>query len=165
VSRRFAAVLFMVSAALSAGCATTPQPSATTASAAALTSPNGASAEPIAAWREPATYRFVLDAECGERSLIGRFGVRVENGKTVAMERLDGSARRFQGTFHELPTLAMLLTSVVDPRNRGADSVKLTTDPTDGHPTHVEIDWAVHTVDDEECYQISSYVVDPSATP
>jgi Family of unknown function (DUF6174) len=165
VTRPLATLLFAVVAALCAGCATTPEPSPATASVAAAQSLTASPTESIAAWHEPAAYHFVLDAECGERSLIGRFGVRVESGRTVGMERLDASARRFQGTVHELPTLAMLVATAADARNRGASTVKLTTDPTDGHPTHVEIDWEAHTIDDELCYQVSNYVVDPSASP
>jgi hypothetical protein len=164
VSRRFATVVLLLVATLPAGCTTTPEPSSPILSP-ALESLGAVPSESISAWHEPAAYHFVLDAECGERSLIGRFGVRVQNGKTVGMERLDASARRFQGNFDELPTLGVVLAVVADARNRGASTVKLTTDPTDGHPTHVEIDWEPHTIDDEECYEISGYVVDSSASP
>jgi hypothetical protein len=110
-----------------------------------------------ATWTEPAAYSFVLLSQCGERSLIGRFRVRVEGHVTVGFERLDESAMAFQGTAEDLPTLGRLLDLASEARARGADVVNVTADPVDGHPTRVEIDWQAKAIDDEECYAVSDY--------
>lgn len=39
-----------------------------------------------------------------------------------------------------------------------AVGVSLATDPTDGHPVTLEIDWVLAAIDDEECYAVSEPV-------
>jgi hypothetical protein len=165
MTRGVAAILFLAELVILAGCGTPFEPSPVARPSSAEQQPSVPVVAPIETWREPARYEFVVDSQCGERSLIGRFRVRVQDGKPIGFDRLDASARRFQGNVEELPTLAELLAAVSDARNRGASSVKLTSDPRDGHPTDVEIDWHATAIDDEECYRIAGYVVDPSAIP
>lgn len=76
---------------------------------------------------------------CGERSLIGRFRMNVETGRTVWFEPIDKAPRLFQGDAEVVPTLAGLVARAVDAQARGADRVELRTDPADGHPVSVAI--------------------------
>lgn len=111
----------------------------------------------VVAFDEPAAYSFVLTSSCGERSLIGRFLIRVEAGTPVLVEPLDEAASRFPGSPEDVPTIGALLAEAEDARNRGADIVTVEADPVDGHPTSIEIDWDRATIDDEACYAISDY--------
>lgn len=111
-----------------------------------------------AEWREPTTYSFTLESQCGERNLIGRCHIAVENGVVVGVVGLDDPGRRFvAGSIGEVPTLADLLGRVAEARSDGADEVSMSTDPADGHPVSVEIDWQTSVTDDEECYTISDF--------
>ena len=95
----------------------------------------------------------------GERLLIGRFRVEVENGAVVSVEALDGQAQSVTAfiTPEAVPTLAEILERVAEARRQNAYEVTLSTDPVDGHPTMVSIDWDFNTIDEEECYAISEY--------
>lgn len=110
-------------------------------------------------WREPATYSFTLESRCGFRMLIGRFHVEVENGAVVSVDGLDEQGRLVAGIIQhdEVPTLTGLLGRVAEARNEGADEVNLSTDPVDGRPISIEIDWQANAIDDEECYTISDF--------
>lgn len=130
--------------------------------------------EPVA-WEEPASYSFVLnDQDCGagERDYLGLMRVFVEDGEALEYVALDATAQGFSGSPADIPTLADLLARVaeaegttepVGPPRPGESQigslpiVRLTTDPADGHPVRVEIDWIPEGVDDEECYVISEY--------
>jgi hypothetical protein len=102
-------------------------------------------------------------SSCGERSLLGRFGVTVEDGVTVAYEALDEQAGLFAGPPHEIPSLGEMLRLVAEARDGGVADVTLVTDPVDGHPVEVNIDWLPNAIDDEECYLVSDYA--PPAAP
>ena len=112
-------------------------------------------------WQEnkPATYSFTLDSQCGYMSLIGRFAVRVHDGDVARAEGLDESARVMieQGFVDDVPTLDELLDELDRARLSDADRAEAEFDPTDGHPTLVEIDHDANATDDEACYHISDY--------
>jgi hypothetical protein len=36
-------------------------------------------------------------------------------------------------------------------------ALELVTDPVDGHPVRIEIDWTESAIDDDECYEILRY--------
>lgn len=115
-------------------------------------------------WREPSAYSFTLASECGERSLIGRFHIEVENGVVVGVEGLDEQGRRFVESRSSegrrtggVPTLAGLLGQVAEARRDGADRVEVKADQTDGHPVSIAIDRRINATDDEECYEISAF--------
>ncbi len=128
------------------------------------------------AWEEPQSYSFVLnDQDCGggEREYRGLMRVFVEDGVTLEYVALDETAERFSGSPEDIPTLADLLARVAEareatdpvgpPRPDATDSrslpiVRLTTDPADGHPVQVHIDWIPEAIDDEECYVVSEYM-------
>lgn len=118
------------------------------------------SASAVARWAEPVAYSFTLESRCGERNLIGRFAVEVENGVVVAVEGLDHQGETAIAVVQpaDVPTLAGLHTLVAEARADGADKVDLVTDPADGHPVSVEIDWEAAAIDDEECYTVSDLV-------
>lgn len=124
-------------------------------------------------WREPAAYSFTLQSRCGERGLLGRFHVEVENGTVVAVEGLDEQGRTTAANTppEAMPTLADLLRLVAQARSNGADEVSLNTDPADGRPISIEIDWLANAIDDEECYTISDFIAagtasgEPSGVP
>jgi Family of unknown function (DUF6174) len=122
----------------------------------------GAEGGPEAApgrWQEPARYSFTLDSRCGEQALIGRFQITVDNGKVSQVTGLDEQARgALKGGRHEfVPTLRELLDQVDRARSSGADVATASFDPADGHPTELEIDPELNTVDDESCYVVSDY--------
>jgi hypothetical protein len=130
-------------------------------------------------WTEASSYSFVFASTCGERNLLGTFKVTVEGGAAVAYRPLDEQASRFPGSFHDMPTLASLMALVeeartyqsLDPTGRSPAAepsgipgpspqeaiVTLETDPVDGHPTYIHIDWVPNAIDEEECYRIEEY--------
>lgn len=122
----------------------------------------GAAVPTVEVWTEPDTYSFVLESRCGERTLFGRFAVDVEGGEVVTVRGLDLQGRAAASALPpgEFPTLAGLLALAADARATGADRVALVSDPDDGHPVSVEIDWRTNAMDDEECYAISDFVID-----
>ncbi|MFN2483986.1 MAG: DUF6174 domain-containing protein [Candidatus Limnocylindria bacterium] len=111
------------------------------------------------AWKAPPAYAFTVESRCGERNLIGRWRAEVEDGDVVQIEGLDQQSRRVTLSPGELPTLAEMLSRASEVMARPGTKVTVATDPWDGHPTYVEIDWNVSAIDDEECYRISEFVV------
>jgi hypothetical protein len=103
----------------------------------------------------------VLDSSCGERLLIGRFGVTVQNGKVAEIvARNDSAGPTLRGLGPGVvPTLGELLDELDTARLEKAERAEVTFDPVDSHPTHIEIDWLIKAIDDEACYLISEYSV------
>lgn len=135
----------------------TVEPSAVRPAASAH-SPSPAAA---AGWVEPAAYAFTLDSRCGERDFIGRFAVDVKNGVVVAVEGLDERGQTATSVVQpaDVPSLADLVALAAKARRDGADQVRVVTDPADGHPVSVEMDWIAAAIDEEECYTVSDFVV------
>jgi len=123
-----------------------------------LASPS-ASTSISTAWTEPADYSFTVDSRCGERVLIGRFPVTVENRAVVGVEGRDEQGRGVAATIEPeaVPTLAEMLGLVAEAQRENASEVTLSTDPADGHPLSVKIDWQANVIDDEDCYEISDF--------
>jgi hypothetical protein len=118
----------------------------------------------VVKWEEPRAYSFVLaDNRCGggERNYFGRMRVFVEDGETLEYGALDETAEQFSGPPSDVPTLADLLARVEEARNATEPEVTVVTDPADGHPVELFIDWAPDAMDDEECYVISEYALAP----
>ncbi|MEU4690936.1 DUF6174 domain-containing protein [Actinoplanes sp. NPDC023714] len=136
--RRRWAVVAVATAALS-GCGGTPEPAA-------------------AEWREPASYRYDLDSRCGERALIGKFRITVEQGAVSAAESLDEGGEWAVETLgtERMPTLGDLLGQVDTARSQGAHIAEVTTDPA-GRPAGIRIDSEENAVDDEACYTITGF--------
>lgn len=57
------------------------------------------------------------------------------------------------------PTLSELAAEAVAVEAAGADVVELSTEPTDGRPTRLDIDWDEAATDDEACFIIGDYSV------
>jgi len=150
----------LLTACSAAAPSSSESPSADATAAPATSSAPSTSPSAAAEWEEPAAYSFTLESRCGERNLIGRFAVEVENGEVIAVEGLDEQGRTAATVVQpsDIPTLADLLALVAEAQSDGADKVTLATNPTDGHPISVEIDWQANADDDEECYQISDFV-------
>lgn len=112
-------------------------------------------------WTVPAKYGFTLDSQCGERALIGRFQVTVQDDKVVRAEGLDDAARRalMLRVADLVPTLRQLEAQAEKARSEGADAVEIERDPIDAHPTKISIDESRNAVDDEECYTIEDYTI------
>jgi len=112
-------------------------------------------------WTVPAKYGFTLDSQCGERALIGRFQVTVQDDKVVRAEGLDDAARRalMLRVADLVPTLRQLEAQAEKARSEGADAVEIERDPFDAHPTKISIDESRNAVDDEECYTIEDYTI------
>jgi hypothetical protein len=122
-------------------------------------------------WVEPSRYEFVMRSSCGERNRLGTYRLKVVGGRVEKAERLDETARWDPIDVHDLPTLAVLLNRAAyalggtyDPSFGRSESaapsppfVTIETDPTDGHPTLISIDWIPEAVDDEECYRIQDF--------
>lgn len=113
--------------------------------------------EIVAAWDEPAAYAFTMDAGCGFRLLHGRFRVEVRDGEVVDFVDLDPGTGNPTLDNASIPTLRDLLDRVAEAQERPGSVVTFETDPRDGHPITVSIDWIVSAVDDEECYEITDY--------
>jgi hypothetical protein len=113
----------------------------------------GSSAKPEIAWQEPARYSFVVDSRCGERGLIGRFRVTVDQGRVTRTENLDEPGGASTVTS---PSLRELLAEVWGAQQAHVDVAVVTTDPADGHPTRITID-DHDSIDEEACYVITDY--------
>lgn len=127
--------------------------------------------EAPATWTVPAKYGFTLHSECGERALIGRFRVTVQDDKVVDTEGLDDAARRalMLRLADLVPTLRQLEEQAETARRDGAEVVEVARDPIDAHPTKITIDESKNAVDDEACYTIEDYTIGlmsgPSPSP
>jgi hypothetical protein len=124
-------------------------------------------AEPPLTWTAPAKYGFTLDSRCGERALIGRFQVTVQDDRVVRTEGLDDAARRalMLRIADLVPTLSGLEAEAETARRQGADVVRVERDPGDAHPTKITIDPELNAVDDEACYTIEDYTIGLAARP
>ncbi|MFI7539908.1 DUF6174 domain-containing protein [Actinoplanes sp. NPDC049599] len=118
-------------------------------------------------WTTPAKYGFTLDSQCGERALIGRFQVTVENNKVVRATGLDDAARRalMLRMADLVPTLNALEAEAETARRDGADVVEIVRDPVDLHPTRIKIDPERNAIDDEACYTIEDYTIGLAGGP
>jgi hypothetical protein len=139
----------------------TPVPSAVpTPVPSPVPTPVPSASDPVP-WQEPASYSFTLESQCGERALIGRFHVEVENGETIRVKTLSGYGGSGSMPPAAVPTLTDLLTLVARARSERASQVNLVVDPIDGHPVSVSVDWRADTIDEEECYEITDYLPAP----
>ncbi len=86
-------------------------------------------------WQAPDAYEFTVDSACGERALIGRFHVVVEDGSVVEAEGLDDAAIA---------------------KAEGAEIVEVQATE-DGRPSAIDINWDTDAIDDEACYRITDY--------
>jgi hypothetical protein len=117
-------------------------------------------------WQEPDHYVFEFEASCGLRVLHGRFRAFVADGTTYRFEALDDAAAAFPLSAADLPTLGDMLDRAHEASVSEQSTVELVTDPLDGRPVRIEIDWIRTAIDDEECYEILAYEeLDPSAVP
>ena len=117
-------------------------------------------------WQEPRHYTFVFEASCGLRVLHGRFRAYVADGVTYRYEALDERAGAFPFEPEDIPTLGEMLARANEALLDAQSSVELVTDPVDGHPVHIDIDWIVSAIDEEECYEILRYEpVAPGSSP
>jgi hypothetical protein len=121
-------------------------------------------------WTAPDKYEFDLKSSCGERDLIGRFHIVVE-GRLMSIKGLggrhesSGDSRLDSRLGEGHPTLDDLLAEAEEARRAGADVVEVKLDPTDGHPTQIDIDYNLNAIDDEACYSITHYNDDPTPNP
>ena len=122
---------------------------------------------PPPTWTAPAKYGFTLGSQCGERALIGRFQVTVENDKVVRTAGLDDASRRalMLRIADLVPTLSQLEAQAETARRDGADVVEIVRDPADAHPTKITIDWERNAIDDEACYTIEDYTIGLAGGP
>jgi hypothetical protein len=120
-----------------------------------------------ATWTAPAKYGFVLDSQCGERALIGRFQVTVQDDEVVRATGLDDSARRalMLRMADLVPTLRQLEAEAETARRAGADVVQVERDSGDAHPVRITIDESRDAVDDEACYTIEDYTIGLAGGP
>lgn len=152
-------------------------PSALMGDRAAAASPS-ASAQPqsVITWEEPAAYTFVInDLNCGggERNYIGEWRVEVRDHAVAGVAQVAGGPRRDPPALDRVPTLGQIVAKVHEAESGGdggfggigrpthgpgePPEFEVETDPMDGHPTRVFIDWVPNGIDDEECYVITEY--------
>lgn len=159
VRRAVLAFALVLSACSTAPVDPSEEPAAISSLAQTPQSPASPAASTTSEWIEPADYSFTLDSRCGERVLIGRFRIEVENRAVVSVEALDEQARSVAAFIEPeaVPTLAEMLERVAEAHRENASEVTLSTDPADGHPVSVKIDWQATMIDEEECYEISDF--------
>jgi hypothetical protein len=104
-------------------------------------------------WAAPDRYEYVVTSSCGERSFLGTYAITVERRSGVRSTARNGSID-LQG---EIPSIEDLLAEAAAARESGADEVTVETDPADGHPTLIQIDYETDAIDDEACYEITEY--------
>lgn len=106
--------------------------------------------EPEAGSDLPATYSFDLESSCGERALIGRYRVWVEDDEVI---RVVPTGEERVPPLEDVPTLDDLEELVED---ADAGAVVETERHADGWLTWVSIDHLPEAIDDEECYRVSN---------
>jgi hypothetical protein len=99
----------------------------------------------------PASYRMVLHASCGERQLIGSFGLLVRDGRVVKA----GPARAVRQAalkLSDFPTLAELVDKAESAEPDAVVDLRL---DENGAPQSLSIDHLPKAIDDEECYRVT----------
>lgn len=130
-------------------------------------------------WRHPATSdtQIITHLRCSAAasgtdlrshpSDLGVYEITVEGGEVTDVdaphwERI-GQERGSIGFTIDYagvaPTLSELAAEAVAVEAAGADVVELPTEPTDGRPTRLDIDWDEAATDDEACFIIGDYSV------
>ena len=112
-------------------------------------------------WQEPDEYVFTVDAGCGLRAFSGRYTVHVVDGAVVEHAALDGRGGHMDLSNDQVPTMADIARRYREAKADPDARATIVTDPDDGHPVAVDIDWIVNAIDDEECYRVSDYVPGP----
>ena len=122
---------------------------------------------PPATWTPPAKYAFVLGSQCGERLLIGRFRVTVQDDRVVESVGLDDSSRRvlMVRMADVVPTLRKLEQEAETARQAGADEVRIWRGTVDAHASKIAVDYETHTICDGACYTIEDYMIGLPAGP
>lgn len=100
----------------------------------------------------PKSYRFVLSSSCGERGLIGDYGVTVRNERVTEVENLNVGYPH-QPRLTEIPTLSDL-TAMAESAPAQA-IVEFVVDD-EGLPRSLSLDPVPNAIDDEECYKVSN---------
>ena len=99
----------------------------------------------------PPAYRFVLTSSCGERGLLGDYGVTVRDDRVTVVENLN-KGYPYEPRLAEVPTLTDLaLMGESEPEGGVVDYVV----DDDGLPRSLTLDPLPDAVDDEECYVVS----------
>jgi Family of unknown function (DUF6174) len=108
-----------------------------------------------------ADYSYVLHADCGERTLIGRFRIAVQDDTVTAADGLDQSGRLLvrELGLDSVPTIDDLWDELLQAEADGADEANGDFDEALGYPTSITIDWERNAIDDEACYEISEFIV------
>ena len=128
---------------------------------------SGATGLGEATWDAPDDYEFTLRSRCGNRNDLGVYEITVEDGEVTNVdaphwERI-GQERGSIGFTSEYagdaPTLSELAAEADAADAAGADVVELSTDPADGRPTRLDIDWDEEAIDDEACFIVGDYSV------
>lgn len=129
-----------------------------------------------AGWKEPDHYSFVMDSSCSsERNFLGKWMLEVRHGAVVSAERTEHGPAIEPPPLDQIPTLGDIAARVdeaiaggdggygaFDGPTGGPPIVVVETDSTDGHLTTVRINWIPNAVDDQECYAITDYEVEPT---
>jgi hypothetical protein len=107
-----------------------------------------------------AYYSYVLDSGCGERTLIGRFRITVQDETVTSADGLDEPGQRFVrdiGPDH-VPTIDELWDELLQAAAEGAYEAHGDSDEALGYPTSITIDWQRSADDDEACYEITQFI-------
>ena len=147
-------------------------------------SPSAVPTSSRASWEEPESYSFVLEG-CGPNDPVGTLRIFVAAGIAVSFDPLDEPAQRYQGyPAEEMPTLGWMMAQVAEAESmtepwplpaelppgspevveRSLPDVRLVTDPVDGHPVELYIDWIPEAIDDEVCYSVREFDISPDTS-
>lgn len=113
-------------------------------------------------WNEPSgKYEYTLQSTCGERLVHGLMKLTVEGGEVVEAVGLDESGRATVevAKLENLPTMKDLVAEYEQAVRGGAHKADVEFDPSDGHPTLIDLDIQFNAMDDEACYRILDYRV------
>jgi uncharacterized protein DUF6174 len=101
----------------------------------------------------PADYRYTLTSSCGERALIGRYQVVVNDGAVSTAEPMDSDTP--PPRLADVPTLE----GIVEKANQAESDADVELELDDaGVPVSLSIDHDPDLIDDEECYDVTDFV-------
>jgi hypothetical protein len=106
-------------------------------------------------WRDAdvESYGFTVTSSCGERAGLGTYAITVDSGDSAVHPQNRGSGRT---TVRSIDDLFAQIRQAID---FDADRVDVTYDPTLGFPEHIDIDYILNGIDDEECYRVRDFTV------
>ena len=98
------------------------------------------------------SYTYVLESSCGERALLGRYAVTVDDEQVVAVEDLALGTPVPASLMADVPTIDELASRLTTEA-----PAEVSYEAHTGLLVSVRFDGDLNAIDDEECYAISEY--------